>query len=196
MNRGAGVAKEGLVGDVIFTFMDVETTGLSAETGDRICELALQRCRGGEVLEEFKTLVNPGIPISPGASAVNGISNQMVRGSPPFAKVAKEVQRLLEDSVVVCHNAPFDIGFMRYEFERAGLTLPDVPIIATLAWARKHFRFRSNALGAVAGAIGIEFTRLHRAGDDTDALRQVFGWLVKEFQKRRDVRTLQELLSL
>lgn len=180
----------------LFAFLDVETTGLKAESGDRICEVAIQRCRGTEVLAEFKSLICPGIPISPGACAVNGISDEMVRGKPPFAKVARRVRRMLEGSVIVCHNAPFDLGFLRHEFARAGMTLPQAPVIDTLAWARRHFNFPKNSLGALAQSIGVDSERFHRAADDTNTLRLIFRWLAKELTMRRGLGTLEELLAL
>src|SRR4051812_29983335 len=88
-----------------FAVVDVETTGLSARMGDRICELAVVIARGGQIVDQLQTLINPQKPISRGAGAVNGISDYMVLKAPPFRNVAKELVQLLDGAVLVAHNA-------------------------------------------------------------------------------------------
>ena len=70
------------LGNITFTVLDVETTGLSADSGHRICEIALLRFRGGKVLDSFESLIDPQRSISPGASAVNGLTDFQVNGQP------------------------------------------------------------------------------------------------------------------
>jgi len=77
-------------------FLDVETTGLSSWFGDRICEIAILRCQGMEILDCFDTLVNPIRPISPGAARVNGLMDADLTGAPTFAEIAGQVTPRLE----------------------------------------------------------------------------------------------------
>ncbi|MFH1723964.1 MAG: 3'-5' exonuclease [Elusimicrobiota bacterium] len=182
------------VRDVTFALLDTETTGLSARRGARVCELAVLTVRGGSRPSLFQTLIDPRRPIEPGARMIHGITDAMVAGSPTFESLAPRIVRLLEGTVLVCHNAPFDISFMESEFERAGLPMPSVPVIDTLRLARRHFNFESNSLGRIADAIGVEPDGWHRAGSDVKILHGVFEHFLKELPQR-GVETLEDMLA-
>src|SRR5689334_18316458 len=104
------------ISDLTFVFLDTETTGLSPEFGDRICEIALLKTKNGEILDSYQSLVNPGRLISPGASAVNGITDEMVQGKPYFKDIIEDFLKVVTDSVLVIHNAPFDLSFLSTQF--------------------------------------------------------------------------------
>jgi DNA polymerase-3 subunit epsilon len=123
---------------------DVETTGLSPAYGDRICEVGIVRARGDVIFDTYQTLVNPQRPISPGAARVNGLSDADVSQSPLFAEIAGQVLDRLEGAVLVCHNAPFDLGFLDAELSRLGL----LARLASSALAPMPLPFRSNSLSA------------------------------------------------
>jgi DNA polymerase III epsilon subunit family exonuclease len=160
----------------ILAYLDVETTGLSAWFGDRICEIAVIRCEGENVIASFDGLINPGRPISPGAARVNGLRDSDLIDAPHFSEIAEQVLALLDDAVIVCHNAPFDLGFLTSELGRIRRPLPPVPTLDTLVIARDHFHFRSNSLQAIAGQLGIEVAVAHRALDDALTTREVLGY--------------------
>jgi DNA polymerase-3 subunit epsilon len=161
-------------------FLDVETTGLSPWFGDRICEIAILRCRGNELLDTFETLVNPERPISPGAARVNGLTELDLADAPLFAEIAVQVKLWLEDAIIVCHNAPFDLGFVSSEFNRLGQKLPPVEVIDTLLLARAYFDFDSNSLQAIADHLMIDRSAAHRAMADVLTTRDVLEhFLVK-----------------
>jgi DNA polymerase III epsilon subunit family exonuclease len=181
--------------EVTFSFLDTETTGLSSSRGGRVCELAILRVKGGEVIDSFQELIDPQVPIEFGAQSVHGITDAMVRGKPTFRKLAPRVVKLLEGTVMVCHNAPFDESFMRAEFERAGSEMPDVPILCTLKLARRHFSFERNNLGTIAKALDVETKGWHRAGADVAMLDKIFRYFLKEFSMR-GTSTLGELVDL
>src|SRR5512142_226372 len=109
-----------LLDDLTLAFLDVETTGLNAYLGDRICEIAIVRSFRDEVETRYQTLVNPGRRISPGAAAVNHITDEDVADAPRFWVIAEAVRELLEGAIVVCHNAPFDLSFVTTEMQRVG----------------------------------------------------------------------------
>src|SRR5436305_13850946 len=115
-----------------YAVLDVETTGLSARTGDRICEVAVVVARGGHIVDQLQTLVNPQKPISRGAAAVNGISDSMVRNSPIFRQVAPALMEALDGAVLVAHNASFDMSFISSELRAAGFEPPSNPVVDTL----------------------------------------------------------------
>ena len=104
--------------DQVVVVVDVETTGLSAAFGDRICEIGLVRARGDAILDTYQTLVNPQRPISPGARRVNGLSDAELQPAPLFASIADQVLARIDGAMLVCHNAPFDLGFLEAEYAR------------------------------------------------------------------------------
>jgi len=184
------------IDDFSFAFLDVETTGLSPRYGDRVCEIAVVRSgsRTDLVQATFASLVNPERPISLGASAVNGLADDDVRDAPRFAEVADTVLATMRGAVLVCHNAPFDLGFVLSEMLRAGRAFPAPIVVDTLALARRCYRFRSNSLTNVARALDIPTPDAHRALGDALTTRQVFGRFVEDLW-RQGVRTLEDLLN-
>ncbi len=154
--------------EIPYVAADVETTGLEAGRGDRICEIALLRFLRGTVIDSFVSLVNPLRPISPGASAVNGITDAMVADAPPFADLFPGILSFVGDDALVFHNAPFDLSFLREEARIAGGEWPGNAVIDTLVLARQSGMFRSHSLSSLCGALGIG-TRFHRAEGDAYA---------------------------
>jgi DNA polymerase-3 subunit epsilon len=161
-------------------FLDVETTGLSPWFGDRICEIALVRCQGEEIIDSFGSLLNPERPLSPGAARVNGLKDSDLIDAPRFADVAARVMALVKDAVIVCHNAPFDLGFLSTELGRIDQQLPAVLTLDTLHLARQYFAFRSNSLGSIAQELRIDVGSAHRALDDTLTTRAVLATFARK----------------
>src|ERR1043165_6758432 len=178
-----------------FAVVDVETTGLSARMGDRICELAVVVARGGHIVDQLQTLINPQKPISRGASAVNGITDVMVRKAPTFRNVAADLLHALDGAVLVAHNANFDMAFLSSELRAVGFDPPGNPVVDTLALARRCYSFPSNKLGDIARSLGIKTQGLHRALADA-----TITWLVlKRFLwdlQAQGVTTLAQLIKL
>ena len=150
-----------------FAYLDVETTGLSPWFGDRICEVAVLRCEGDNSIDSFNSLLNPGRLLSPGAARVNGLKDSDLKKAPRFAEVVDRVLPMIEDAVIVCHNVPFDLGFLSSELERINKHIPTVLTLDTLELARQHFDFDSNSLQFIARRLNIEVTTAHRALGDT-----------------------------
>jgi DNA polymerase III epsilon subunit family exonuclease len=105
--------------EVSFALFDVETTGLSPAYGHRVCEIACLRLEAGREVGRIEALVDPGRPISLGAYRVNRIEAEMLAGEPAFEHVAGDVLDLMQDAVLVAHNAPFDLGFLATELDIA-----------------------------------------------------------------------------
>jgi len=185
-----------LLKDTTFAFIDIETTGLDPFRGDRICEVAVLRSRYKRKIASFHSLIDPTCSISPAAYAVNGITEEMLVGKPKFAEVATEILDILHKTVIVCHNAPFDIGFLESEINLVGFTIPEFPVIDTLIIARRHFNFRGNDLNSVARYLGIEVDQQHRAMRDVITTEKIFWELIKDLQRRERVNTLADALFL
>ena len=124
---------------------DTETTGLNPHEGDRVIEFAavqLHLDSEGRVekVDRHEMLINPGIPIPREVVKLTGITDEAVADAPPFEKRAKEIQNLLQDSLVVAHNLQFDQNFLAVEFQRLGRFWPDtLGEIDTLELSIRYF---------------------------------------------------------
>ena len=181
------------IDDAVFTFLDVETTGLSPRTS-RVCEVALVAFQGNCRVGHFSSLVNPGLPIPPETSKIHGITDDMVRNSPAFPALAPRLIALLEGSVIVAHNAEFDLSFIEMEFSRAGLKLPELPVIDTLYIARRLGTFSNNRLGTIAKELDISAENWHRALSDVEMTRKIFEHFMLIFRKEGAV-TVADLMA-
>ena len=178
--------------DLSFAFLDVETTGLAPRYGDRICEIAVVRSHIDLVQATFASLVNPERAISPSAAGVNGIRDEDVRDAPRFAEIVEILRFIWRDAVIVCHNAPFDLGFVSSEMQRAGCDFCAPAVIDTLQLARRCYSFASNSLPRVAAALDIPTPNAHRALGDALTTREVLNRFVEDLWKK-GVRTLGDL---
>jgi DNA polymerase-3 subunit epsilon len=145
--------------------IDVETTGLDPSGGHRICEIALLKFLHGNVIDSLVSFIDPLRPISPGASAVNGITDFMVSGAPLFTDLFPRILTFIGSDVLVFHNAPFDLSFLRVEARLAGGEWPPNRVVDTLRLARGTGRFRDHSLSSVCRELGIG-TSFHRAEGD------------------------------
>jgi DNA polymerase III subunit epsilon len=176
------------------TFLDVETTGLSPYYKDRICEVGILRCEAPDKHISFNTLVNPRRQISPGASAVNKITDEMVQDAPYFKDISKKILELLDNCVLVCHNAPFDISFINFELENCGIRPLNFSVIDTLIIARRFFTFPSNCLSNIASTLNLDVTSKHRAMADVHTTRKVFDHFWAELNKK-GITNIEEIFS-
>lgn len=167
--------------EVTFVVVDLETTGGSSETC-RITEVGAVKIRGGEVLGEFATLVNPGEPIPAFIAVLTGITDSMVAGAPREDAVIPSFLEFARGCVLVAHNAPFDIGFLRASARRLGLSWPAARVVDTVALARRlvtRDESPNNKLASLAALFGATQTPDHRALHDAratvDVLHALFG---------------------
>jgi DNA polymerase-3 subunit epsilon len=149
-----------------FSVLDVETTGLSPRNGDRICEIGVVRVRDGRPVANFQTLIDPGVPIPPGASRINGITDEMVADAPLFAGVAQEFRRFVGDDVLAIYNAPFDMSFIRNELAAAHCPPLQNRILDVLPMARRLLYLERYSLLQVAHYLEIADSQEHRALGD------------------------------
>ncbi len=161
-------------------FVDVETTGSSPADG-RVTEVGVVsvwrdgagddgREAGALRVEEWSSLVNPGVPIPPEIQFLTGITNAMVAQAPPFAAIAPQLVERLRDAIFVAHHARFDYGFLRAEFERAGLDW-SAKTLCTVRLSRLMDPDRSpHSLDAIIARHGLSVSDRHRALGDARAL--------------------------
>jgi len=165
--------------EVTFVVVDLETTGGSA-TDNEITEIGAVKVRGGETLGEFATLVRPASGIPPFISVLTGITDAMVAGSPSIAGVLPAFLEFARGAVLVAHNAPFDLGFLRAAAERAGHPVPkwehlDTVVLARAALTRDETP--DHRLGTLARLFGSSTVPCHRALADARATVDVLHGL-------------------
>ncbi len=176
-----------------FAFLDVETTGLSPWFGDRICEIAIVQTEGKRIRSTYQMLINPGRPLSPGAASVNGLDDDMLKQALQFSDLAGKIESLLTDSVIVCHNAQFDLQFLDNEFRRLGREVVFPNIIDTLHIVREHYDLASYSLSNVASEFGIQNPEAHRAtGDALTTKNLLFAML----EGLRGIRELDDCIGI
>ena len=184
--------------DTNFVVVDVETTGSHAGN-NRVMDIACVVVRGGEIVHEFSSLVNPRQFIPEFIANMTGISNAMVFGAPEADEVFPKVHELLSqpNTVFVAHNAQFDWSFVEHSFSRANLPPVDVPILCTVKLARRLLpgEMKKN-LGALAKHYGIHNPARHRALGDTMTTARVLLELLNHAHDEHDAETLSDILAL
>lgn len=162
-----------------WALVDVETSGVIARR-DRVLSVAVVTIGpDGEQTGEFSTLLNPGC--DPGPVHVHGLTAERLSGAPTFEQVAGRIGALLQDRVLVAHNAQFDYDFLAHEFARARLCLPVSRRLCTLALNRQVDPPAADMkLGTLAAHYGVEQTRAHDALDDTRVLAGILRATLRE----------------
>jgi len=174
------ISPHALVADLPLTFVDVETTGLDIDAGDRVCEVALLRVQRGQEVRRWSSLVQPGRSMPPRATAINGITDQMLATAPRFDCLVSTLSTQLRDTVFIAHNAQCDVRFLRHEFSLAQWQLPLLAVVDTLALAQAWYRFPHNSLQAIAEAFGLNNTVRHRALADVLTTWQIWQRFMAE----------------
>ena len=181
--------------DITFCVVDLETTGGSAAGGSMITEIGAVKVRGGEVLGEFQTLVNPHRAIPPFIAVLTGISDSMVAGAPPIEQVLPQFLEFAAGCVLVAHNAPFDVGFLKHFAAEQGRAWPRFEVLDTAVLARRVVT-RDEApnckLGSLAQLFGASTVPNHRALSDARATVDVLHGLMGRLGNL-GVQTLEEL---
>ena len=182
-----------LIDERDYLVIDVETTGLSADRGDRVCEIGAVKLRGGAIIETYGSLVDPEQPISSGAYAVNGISPQMLIDAPLFSDVAERLWEMMKDCVIVAYNAPFDLSFISSEFRLIGYPQVENIVVDALAIARQLLPgLQSYQQGNVARIAGVSCPVRHRALEDATATAQLFT-IFTSILKAHDYKLVSDL---
>ena len=162
-----------------FVVVDLETTGSTGT--DQITEIGAVKVRGGEVIGEFATLVDPGGPIAPFVSVLTGITDQMVAAAPPVSTVLPSFLEFIRGSVLVAHNAPFDVGFLKAACNEHAHVWPKPAVVDTAVLARRVLtrdEVPNCKLSTLAGFFRAGTTPNHRALADARATVDVLHGLM------------------
>src|SRR6201991_2310038 len=185
--------------ETTFVVVDLETTGgrHSGDGHDSITEIGAVKGRGGQVLGELATLVDPGRSIPPQIVALTGITTAMVCDAPTIESVLPAFLEFSRGAVLVAHNAGFDIGFLRAAAERCQITWSRPPVLCTVRLARRVLtrdEAPSVRLSALARLFAAATTPNHRALDDARATVDVLHALIERVGNQ-GVHTYSELQS-
>jgi DNA polymerase III epsilon subunit family exonuclease len=169
--------------DIPIAVIDTETTGASAQYGHRVIELGIVRIEGGAKVAEYQQLFDPQRWVSPGITALTGISQEMLVGQPRFIDHLDRVTSLLSGAMILGHNIRFDLSFIHKEYRRCGQDLANVlgagvHVLDTVRIARRRFGRGGNSLGRLALRLGVQQVSAHRALADAQTTHLVFEQLM------------------
>ncbi len=165
-----------------YVVFDLETTGLSNRT-DRIVEIGAIKYSNGIISDTFVHLINPGIPIPSKVSAIHGIYDKDVKGKPEIDDVLPEFLAFIEDSVLVAHNANFDVGFIKKALGRGGYEIPEKRVVDTIRLAKKAWPGRTSySQSNLASFLSIEVRNAHRAEDDCRVCLEILNQALKKIE--------------
>lgn len=187
-----------LLKDVTFIVLDLETTGASPAQGCSITEIGAIAVRGGEILEEFSTFVNPEIPLPPYITSLTGITDEMLQDAPLISEAYGNFLQFIEQHSApyfVAHNAPFDLGFLKAAGRALSAPWPKHEVLDTVRFARlvvERSEILNYKLGTLAQFFETQSLPTHRALDDVKTTVEVLHCLI-ERAAGFDVFTIQDL---
>ena len=180
--------------DATYCVLDLETTGFSA-TNDRITEIGIMKVKNKEVIDEFSSFVNPERHIPERVTEVTNITDEMVKDAETIEKVFPKMLEFLGDqdeTVIVAHNANFDVGFLKQNAKRLGYDF-DYSYLDTLSLAKDLFPdYKKYKLGKIAENLGIKVEVAHRALDDVDTTVKVFNVMI-DMLKEKGAKKLEDI---
>jgi len=175
----------------MYAIVDIETTGGHA-SANGITEVAILVHDGYQVIEQFKTLINPLQPIPIYVQVLTGIDDEMVSTAPKFREVAHRIYELLHDKVFVAHNVNFDFSFLHFHLAAAGFSL-QTKKLCTVRLSRKIIPgLASYSLGRLCQEVGIEIQERHRAFGDAMATAKLFSMLIEQDMEGHIGKTLNQ----
>ena len=179
--------------EATYVVFDVETTGLSAIYNDLI-QVAASKMYKGNIVAEFDEFINPGHPLSAFTTELTGITDDHLKNAKPLVQVLKEFQEFCKDTVLVAHNATFDVGFMNANYERHGLPKISQPVIDTLEFARNLYpEYKRHGLGPLTKRFGVALEHHHMANYDAEATGRLLFIFIKEVAEKHGVTDLARL---
>ncbi|MBI2618559.1 MAG: 3'-5' exonuclease [Ignavibacteriales bacterium] len=188
------MTNERLLEDSTFVVVDVETTGMNP-IEDRITEIAMMKVTGGNITDEYSTLINPLITIPAFITDLTGINNLMVADAPPAREVVPSMAEFLGDAVFTAHNASFDWMFVSQTARRERLLELSNDRLCTVKMTRRILPFLpSKSLGPVARFLDVPIPQRHGASGDAYATAQILIRYLAYLQRKFAIRSVEEVL--
>lgn len=162
----------------MYAIIDIETSGGNYKTG-KITEVAIYKHDGYKIIDEYTTLINPETKIDWYVKKLTGIDNNLVKDSPKFYEVAKNILDITKGCVFIAHNVDFDYGFIRQEFKSLGYEFKRKKLCTVKLSRQLIPGKKSYSLGKLCKEIGIPIEDRHRAAGDALATVKLFELLLK-----------------
>lgn len=178
-----------------FAVLDFETTGTSSRFG-RAIEIGIAKMKNGKIVDTYSSLINPGCQIPYQITLMTGITNDDVLNAPYFEDIIDEVESFLSGSILVAHNLPFDLSFLKSEFARAGKDINEFPKICTLKLARKMYpTLPSKSLGNLVKYFRIKHVNVHRALGDATVTAKLLHKMLNHLQDDYHIENVQQVIG-
>lgn len=172
-----------MLSDATYVVFDIETTGLSV-LYDTLIEIAGVKIKSGSIISDFQSFINPKKEVSPFTTNLTGITNSMVKTAPSLEKVLKDFYEFSKDSILVAHNADFDLGHLYHNYRDLGITDQIQPSIDTLILAKVLYKSRSRfSLDSLCKFLKVPLNDHHRAINDAKATTEIFLHMLKKLRK-------------
>ncbi|WP_165212258.1 PolC-type DNA polymerase III [Streptococcus tangpeifui] len=179
--------------EATYVVFDVETTGLSA-VNNSLIQIAASKMHKGNIIDQFDEFINPGHPLSQFTTDLTGITDNHLKDAKPLLQVLQEFQEFCKDTVLVAHNATFDVGFMNANYERHDLPTITQPVIDTLEFARNLYpEYKRHGLGPLTKRFQVALDHHHMANYDAEATGRLLFIFIKEARENRGISNLADL---
>ncbi|MBS4217331.1 ATP-dependent DNA helicase DinG [Bacillus sp. FJAT-49711] len=179
-----------------YVVVDLETTGNAHDRGDRIIQLSAVVIQNRQIVDQYTTFINPGIPIPAFIQELTGIQDEMVQDAPEFNDIAPKINDLLQDSIFVAHNVIFDLGFLRNELKKAGYNQIGFDSVDTVEFAKILLpTAQSYKLSELAEYLQLKHENPHQADSDALVTAELFLILL-ERTKTLPLITLEKLTDM
>ncbi|WP_339005249.1 PolC-type DNA polymerase III [Fusobacterium animalis] len=176
--------KDKKIDDEEFVVFDIETTGLNSHTNE-IIEIGAVKIKAGRIVDRYSQLINPGRPIPYHITEITSITDEQVANEPKIDEVIGKFVDFVGDAVLVAHNAPFDMGFIKRDIKKYLNTDYQCSVIDTLQMARDLFPdLKKYGLGDLNKTLGLALEKHHRAVDDSQATANMFIIFLEKYKEK------------
>ncbi len=175
-----------------YVAFDTETSGKFPLVGE-IVEIAGVKWQGGKIMDTYQTFVKPTKPMGEAVMKIHHITNEMVEGAPKIHEVLPAFDSFIQGSILMGHNAAFDLGFLAIEYDHLSMSLPTAPTLDSCLLGRKAFPESVNhRLATLVGLLNIKVSQAHRALDDSRACQEIS---IKSMEKINSQGSLDEIFK-
>ncbi|MBI3430516.1 MAG: 3'-5' exonuclease [Actinobacteria bacterium] len=178
--------------DGSYSLIDLETSGFNPPQA-KILEIAILKVNvNGDVIDEFSTLIDP-MAMDVGRTDIHGITSKMLKHAPTFAEAVGSILKIIQNSILVAHNARFEENFLANEFRMAGVSLPSLPALDTLWLSRQILDLENYKLETVIANYNERIDDAHTALGDVRAMAKVLPRMFEESKKLYYPKAFSEL---
>ena len=173
------------------SFLDVETTGMNPRT-DRIIEIGIIQIRDNQIINEYNSLINPNTRVNHFIEKITGIRDEDLYDKPEFSSQINTISDIINNTIVVAHNASFDYNFLKYEYQRLDQKL-SIPFSCSVRISRKLYpQYRRHNLDSLIERFNLNIENRHRALDDAKLIYDFFNIIQRDFSEVELHKVMEE----